>query len=203
MAEIKKTYQTLQKQITSDNYSTKRFKKISKKKQLPSALITWATEAGLVFAMKIWIPALGGVNGSESSHEIAEMAVFTMTGDFADFGKPKSMTGGFRDGAEPLRVTLDLRRHPPSCEPLSFKACSFGQRKTKKPLHRESDNRARHRRRASPYRRAPTGLYNVVDDGRGKGKERLNFLFYFLFFEIIIFCRHPTLVLVHIFNLDR
>ena len=42
---------------------------------------------------------LGGVNGSESSHEIAEMAVFTMTGDFGDFGKPKSMTGRFGDGA--------------------------------------------------------------------------------------------------------
>lgn len=113
--------------------------------------------AGSVSAMKIWISALGGVNGAESSHEIAEMAVFTMTGDFGDFGKPKSMTGGFRDGAEPLSVTLDLRRHPPSCEPLSFKARSFGQRKRKrtKPLHCESDNRARHSRRASPFRRAP------------------------------------------------
>lgn len=141
-------------------------------------------EAESVFAMKIWISALGGVNGSKSSHEIAEMTIFTITGDFTDFGKPKSITGGFRDGAEPLSVTLDLRRHPPSCEPLSFKARSFGQRKRKKPLHRESDNRARHRRRASTFRRAPTALYNVVDDGRGKGKERLNFLFLLLFFKL-------------------
>lgn len=44
MAEIKKTYHTLQTQITPDNYLTKHFKKISgkkkKKEQPPSPLIT-------------------------------------------------------------------------------------------------------------------------------------------------------------------